>query len=120
MRQPFLRSGIIAAVIAFLFSTSTLEGQRGPRLATERVNGQDAVAGEVLVKFRRPLRAEEMQQLGRQHDLDRAEPAGRAGVTRVRSRSRSAADLLKRLSAHPDVKYAEPNYIVRAVAQPAD
>src|SRR5947207_12373872 len=122
MRYQSVRSAVAIIVAAVVLSATTTEGQgqgRG-RGAIERVDGRDAIAGEVIVKFRTPPGLAGVQQLGQQHDLDRVEPAGRAGALRIRSRSRTAADLRQRLAADPDVEYVEPNYIVRAVAQPDD
>ncbi len=45
-------------------------------------------------------------------------PVGRGGLRRLRSRSLDTATLLARLRRHPDVLFAEPNYVVHAMADP--
>src|SRR4051812_7309588 len=120
MRYLPVRSAIGVVIAALVLSGTTTQGQGRGRGAVERVEGRDVVAGEVLVKFRTRPGAAEVQQLGRDHDLDGFEPIGRARMARMRSRSRNAAALLRRLAENPNVEYAEPNYILHAVAQPND
>jgi subtilisin family serine protease/uncharacterized membrane protein len=120
MRYQPVRSAIGVVVSALVLSGTTTLGQGRGRAAIERVEGRDVVAGEVLVKFRTTLGAAELRQLGRDHDLDGFEPIGRARIARMRSRSHQAADLLRRLADNPNVEYAEPNYILHALAQPND
>jgi len=120
MRYHSVRSAIGIVVAAVVLSGTTTQGQGRGRGAVERIDGRDAIPGEAIVKFRTAPAAGDVQQLGQQHDLDRMERAGRAGALRIRSRSRSAADLVRRLAANPNVEYVEPNYILRAVAQPDD
>jgi subtilisin family serine protease len=119
MRYHSVRSAV-GVVVAVLVLSATTQGQVRGRGAVERIGGRDAVAGEAIVKFRSAPASAAVQQLGQQHDLDHVARAGRAGALRIRSRSRSAADLVQRLAANPDIEYVEPNYIVRAVAQPDD
>jgi subtilase family serine protease len=45
---------------------------------------------------------------------------GRTGLRRLRSRSQDTRSLLRLLSTHPAVAYAEPNYIVHTFADPPD
>src|SRR4051812_31539299 len=111
MRYQPVRSAIGVIVAALVLSGTTTQGQGRGRPVVERIEGQDVVAGEVLVKFRTRPGAAEVQQLGRDHDLDGFEPIGRARMARMRSRSRSAAALLRRLADNPNVESAEPNYI---------
>jgi subtilisin family serine protease/uncharacterized membrane protein len=120
MRYHSVRSAIGIVVAALVLSGTTTEGQGRRPSAVERIEGRDAIAGEAIVKFRTTPARADLQHLGQQHDLDRLERAGRAGAWRIRSRSRSAADLLQRLAADPNVEYVEPNYVVQAVAQPDD
>src|SRR3989441_6224674 len=84
------------------------------------VDGHAAVAGEVLVKFRRSLASHERRQLDQQTDADRTDVIGRAGVWRIHSKRYDTSTLLTFLRAHPDVAYAEPNYIIQADAVPND
>ena len=45
---------------------------------------------------------------------------GHAGVHRLRSRTLDVETLLRRLVHHPDIEYVEPNFIVKAFAEPND
>jgi len=87
---------------------------------TERLNGRDVAAGEVLVKFRGPTAAAPLDDIQQQTDAGSIEPVGRTGVRLLRSRSLGAAALVARLTNHPAVLYAEPNYIVHAFTEPND
>jgi hypothetical protein len=54
-------------------------------------------------------------------DADDSQVGGTTlNVRLLRSRTRNVADLLKALAADPDVAYAEPNHIVRALVTPND
>jgi subtilisin family serine protease len=76
--------------------------------------------GEVLVKFRtRPTPAEHAVMRG-QIDADRDEEIGGVGVVRYHSRSLDATTLSAFFRSHPNVEYAEPNYIVQSTALPND
>lgn len=86
----------------------------------ERVNGREAVAGEVLVKLRGLAPAAELAEISALTAAESATPVGLSGVRRLRSQSLSAAALVQLLAEHPYVVYAEPNYIVRALATPND
>ena len=106
MRYQPVGSAIGVVVAALVLSGATTQGQGRGRAVVERVEGRDVVAGEVLVKFRTRPGAAEVQQLGRDHDLDGFEPIGRARMARMRSRSQNAAALLRRLADNPNVEYA--------------
>jgi len=92
---------------------------RGSR-ATVRINGAEAVAGEVLVKFRATLDDDDRQQLDNQIDADDHQQVGSDGVRRIHSRSYDTQTLLGFLRTDARVAYAEPNYIVHALAVPDD
>jgi subtilisin family serine protease len=83
------------------------------------VNGNRVADNEVLVKFRNAPAANfaTLRQLTQANLL---EPVGRAGLYRLRSAAFSASNILTTLQNSPDVEYAEPNYIVTAVAVPND
>jgi subtilisin family serine protease len=79
-----------------------------------------AVRGEVLVKFRtRPSQSERAVLRG-QIDADRDEDIGSVGVVHYHSRSLDATALSAFFTSHPNVEYAEPNYIVQSTALPDD
>jgi subtilisin family serine protease len=84
------------------------------------VNGGEAVAGEVLVKFTRALEQGQQQQLEYQMDADQDEHVGGDGVQRIHSRSYDTDTLLAFLRADSRVAYAEPNYVLHAIAIPND
>ncbi|HET9271149.1 MAG TPA: S8 family serine peptidase [Vicinamibacterales bacterium] len=65
---------------------------------TTRVNGAEAVEGEVLVKYR----------------------DGRHGLHLIRSTSLRTSELLSRLAQDRAVEFAEPNYMVRLLSAPND
>jgi subtilisin family serine protease len=94
--------------------------QRAPRLEHERVNGRDAVAREVLVKFRDPLRIEDLRDVSALTDAMSVERIGTTGTLRIRSRTRNAAALMRALAARADVAYAEPNHIIQIAMTPDD
>ena len=87
---------------------------------TESVGGKSAAAGEVLVKFRAGTPVVVQQQAGQNSDADQVEHVGRSGVVRFRSRSKDVATLVAELSRHPDVVFAEPNYVVHTLVAPND
>jgi subtilisin family serine protease/subtilase family serine protease len=122
MRRIPVGVAVLFGAIAMLLSsapTSTQERRR-PRGGVDLINGREAVAREVLVKFRRTLRPQELTALGAQADAEEFEAVGRTGVRRIRSRSVDLQSLISLLANHPDVAYAEPNFIVHAFAQPDD
>ena len=87
---------------------------------TEFVRGQEVASHQVLVKFRAPTLVTTVIQAELAEDVDSAEVVGGIGVILFHSRSKEAGTLIRELSARPDVEYAEPNFIVRAIAIPND
>jgi hypothetical protein len=115
------RTVVLAALAVMALSVSPAsQVRRSGRFEVESVNGTDAVAREALVKFRDPVSPARARDLTVTIDPETAEPLGRAGLARVRSRSLSVAQLIAALSGRPDVEYVEPNYIVRTFAEPND
>jgi subtilisin family serine protease len=86
--------------------------QSGRATEFDRVNGYDAVAGEVIVKLRGSPSDEALDNLGLRIAAERREPVGSLGARLFRSRSFDADALVRFLSVQPDVEYAEPNYIL--------
>ena len=110
---------LFGAFVALLLSHPIpTQAQRQGNREMERVNGRDVVAGEVLVKLREATRPDQVNQIRGLADADSMQPVGRRGVRRLQSRSLSATALLGRLAGHPDLLYAEPNYIIRTLADP--
>lgn len=108
--------------VALWFSTAFALALPVAAQNKEIIDGREVAANEVLVKFRsgspnggRGLRP----ALASQHDIRGARSLGRTGLVQMRSGTKSAARLLKELSAEADVLYAEPNYIIHAVNAPS-
>ena len=67
---------------------------------------------EVVVKFRRPLRDEEILELRRQLDLSVVRKAGRLGAVYVfRSRDKTAKELMAYFRENWNPVYVEPHYL---------
>jgi subtilisin family serine protease len=111
---------VTAIAAALAVTSASSQGQpTADAHATEVVDGHEAVANEVLVKYR-DLTDDDRVQLNRQTDADRDDTIGRGGVRRVHSRTFTSRVLVDFLRTHPAVVYAEPNYIVHSTAVPAD
>jgi subtilisin family serine protease/subtilase family serine protease len=112
---------VVSALAVVLFSESlSSQGRRIGRFEVEDINAREAVAREILVKFRELPQPAQLGQLAAQADAEGMQPVGRSGIIRIQSRSRSAAALLASLANRPDVAFAEPNYIVQALSDPSD
>lgn len=121
MRRLWFGLVVVGGSIGLVLALAPpLAGQRASRLERQTVNGRDVVAREVLVKFREGVEPPELSAIAADTDALAVEPLGRAGVLRLQSRSLSADALLQRLTRRPDVLYAEPNFIVQAIAEPND
>ena len=113
--MQMLRRFVLLAAAVSVWAPLSIAQQR----EVEVVNGRNAAAREVLVKFRASA-MNPLQRLIRDEDVDETQGVGNAGLVRIRSRSRNAATLLQNLSRNPDVELAEPNYILYATADPSD
>src|SRR5688572_7091742 len=91
-------AALVAALCASVILVPAAWAQRVPRFERERVNGRDAVAREVLVKFRDPLLIQDLLDISAQTDALLVERVGTAGTLRIRSRSQSAAALIQALA----------------------
>jgi len=78
-----------------------------------------AAPREVLVKFRTPTPSN-IDQIVRDEDIELIKKVGGADVHLLRSRSKDALTLVRRLGSNTEVVYAEPNYILRAIGVPND
>jgi len=110
----------LGALSAAIMLAPSARAQRVSRFDRESVNGREAVAREVLIRFRDPIPRSELADIATQADAQSLERIGTAGALRLRSRTRSAAALAQALSQHPNVVYAEPNFIIQATATPDD
>ena len=112
---------VVSALAVLLFSESlSSQGRRLGRFEVEDINAREAVAREILVKFRELPQPAQLGQLAAQADAENLQPVGRTGIIRIQSRSRSAAALLASLANRPDIAFVEPNYIVQALSDPSD
>ena len=110
---------ILASALLVIRPVAILKSAGAPQQIIT-VDGVPAVAGEVLVKYRRVLQARERVQFDQQLDADRNDAIGGTGLRRIHSRRHDTRALVTMLRNHPDVEYAEPNYIVTADAVPDD
>ncbi|PYU30691.1 MAG: peptidase S8, partial [Acidobacteria bacterium] len=85
----------------------------------EWVEGKEAAANEVLVKFR-PTTFQSVLEAQAAGEVDESERVGGTGLLRLHSSRKNVATLVSELSARSDVEYAEPNYIVHTTAIPND
>lgn len=111
------RAGSVLLLLMLVASPGYAQRNSGSK--TEMYNGQEAAANEVLVKFRTTslisiIQAEAAEQ------VDQAEGVGNLGVLRFHSAGKGVATLIRDLTARGDVEYAEPNYILHAIAIPND
>jgi len=119
MRRFALGAAVLGGMVLATAPSST-QPRADSAFRVEQVDGREAVAGEVLVKLRSPAPARDLVDINRLADAETVTPLGRTGLRRLRSRSRDARTLVGLLANHPAVVYAEPNYIVRAFADPPD
>jgi thermitase len=84
-------------------------------------SGAEAAAGEALVQFRDPATAAlQREPLADYVDAVPSTVVGERALHRFRSRTFTVDQLVSFLRSQPDVVYAEPNYVLRAVATPND
>ena len=120
------RSGRVILTIAVALTTVSADAlfSQGQQTAggrrTEMLDGREVVEGEVIVRYVSQTGTIERERAEFYAYSDEAETIGRAGTRRLRSRTLSTSQMLATLRANPDVAYAEPNYIVRALATPND
>jgi hypothetical protein len=107
-----------AAVLLVGLQVSTQGPGRANRLT--RINGAEAVEGEVLVKYRDGSQRINQLAVEAAVDADEAQTLDRQGTRRVRSRRFRTVDLLAMLSSDPDIEFVEPNYTIRLLLRPND
>ncbi len=110
----------VFAVVGGPLPGSALAANGGSAQKTEFIEGREVAANEALVKFRDLATPESIAHAEQDEDVDADAEIGGTGVRLFHSRSKNAATLVHNLSARADVLYAEPNFIVRAVAVPND
>jgi serine protease len=115
--MPTLKAAALSAAAAALVVTGHALAQNPRR--SETINGRDAVAGEVLVRFARQPGEPERLAIERESDADENEPVGPL-FRRIRSRTLDVASLIASLRRRAIVEYAEPNYLWHATIAPND
>jgi subtilisin family serine protease len=111
--------GALAAA-AMVVQPTAMQQAAGPSRQVVTIDGQPAIAGEVLVRYRDSPTPQEWDQLRQLTDADEDTAIGGSGVRRIHSRSFTTSTLLAILRAHPEIAYAEPNYIIQSDAVPND
>lgn len=118
-RMRFMKS--LPAVLLCLLALACLEPHLiAQTIQTETFQGQEVVAGEILVRFRDGMGLPAQALTAQDADIYSAATAGRSGTMRLRSRGRNVAALLQTYRNRFDVLYAEPNYVVHAEDIPND
>jgi subtilisin family serine protease len=112
-----------ALLLGTLIGGPAILNSQGPPTGaggTVLVEGHEAVAGEVLVRFASSSRAADRAAVALQLDVDQDVAVGGVGARRLRSRRFSVETMLASLRGRPDVVYAEPNYILSTTDTPND
>src|SRR5262249_53060663 len=120
LRTVMILMGLFVAAFLVAAPASTQVSGRSNTQKTEVFQGRQAVANEVLVKFRDSATPESIAQAEQNGDVDSDEEVGGTGVRLVHSRSKDVATLISEISQRFDVAYAEPNYIVHTEVIPND
>jgi subtilisin family serine protease len=111
---------LVAAAGWVLADGVLAQGPPGAR-PDDRVNGYAAAPGEVIVKYVTPRTIAELAQtdaiIGATRD---DELGGDRRIRHIRSDRFDAATLVSYFRGAPGVEYAEPNYVVYAIATPDD
>ena len=109
MNRTVVRLTVLLSALAALFASGTTTSAQRANARTERVNGREVAAHEVLLKFQRSPRADLLAEIARLTGADDIHTIGRTGLRRLRARVLDVPALLQLLANHPDVLYAEPN-----------
>src|SRR5262249_38741454 len=119
-KTPFLILVLTLAVAATLGKPVATQGRGQPPGGIIVVNGAEAVAGEAILKYTADANDADKQDVNRRIDADEDVAIGGAGARRVHSRSLDTPAMLNFLKAHGKIAFAEPNYIIHAIATPND
>jgi len=87
------------------------------QIQVETLQGLPVTAREVVIQLRSPAR---LPLIAQQQDIEVSRSIGSNGAVLLRSRSKSAGELITNLAADQDVVFVEPNYVVQAVLTPND
>ena len=114
LRTAAILAGLFVSASFFAAPVSVQVSEKRDTQKIEVFDGRQAVANEVLVKFRESATAESLAQVQQDGDFDSDEELGSIGVHLFHSRSKDVTTLVRELSSRADVAYAEPNYILHA------
>lgn len=115
MKPRFLPWGLTCAAVVLI--GLSLAAQMSDW--TEMVNGQAAVANEVLIKFC-DITLYDLETAKMRGHVIHAKQVGGTGAYRFRSSAKSVRALIELYAGDPRVVYVEPNYIVWADRLPND
>ena len=110
---------------AFILAIPLFHGPTAFPMITEEPGGESGrfeyVPGEVLVKFKKEVTAEEKRRFHQEADTEVISEIPEIGVQKVRSRrGESTEELIERYKQNPQVEYAEPNGIFKIQLTPDD
>ena len=120
VRATLILMSLVGSLLLVAAPASTQNSKPGNQEKTELVDGRQAVANEVLVKFHGSATPAGIAQAEQDEDIDSDEEVGGIGVRLFHSRSKDVATLLAELKKRGDVVYVEPNYIMHAALLPND
>jgi subtilisin family serine protease len=111
---------IVLALLSGVLTDSVLTQSRPRGQGIIRIDGRDAIEGEVLIRYRDNSGTIGRQRAEFQSDADEVESVGRRGLRRMRSKRLGTRALIELLRANPDIELVEPNYVLRLDAIPTD
>jgi subtilisin family serine protease len=130
MRFRRIVSAAFVALLVVVFGlpaqASQVRGQAAPGELrqvgpiTRSVNGQPAVAGEVVVRFAASSSAAERQDVRASLDATRSQSLGVEGLQLLKLNGGDVQSAIADLEQRSDVIYAEPNYIYEMAGVPND
>src|ERR1044071_4046156 len=128
-RWLLLLALLLLALVALLPIGQKAQGPTPPLKQTKR-HYRDAAPGEILVRFRPQSKAKQLgsqivtERTGRQIPMtvEAVSPAFEIleGLRLAKVNPADTSNAIEALRARPDVLYAEPNYIRRALVSPND
>src|SRR5688572_32961506 len=107
-RMPLRLAALSALGVAVAMMSEPLSSQAVPGAQSRQttlIEGREAVAGEVIVRYRSEAGVIERERAEFQAAAADVEPIGRAGARRMRSDKLSTPELLQVLQANPDVEF---------------
>ncbi len=108
---------LVLLALALMLPGAAVAQSRDPGPQDERPTvkprmGEEAVPGEVILKFKKAVGPTVQANIRGQEGLEKKKEFGLIDAELVKVRGRSAEAAIRGLNARSDVEYAEPNYIV--------